>query len=786
MPVVQTFHALGSVKRRHQGAADTSPPQRIELRARRCAAPSTTSSPPAPTRCSSCAGSALPATAAADRAVRRRPRACSRPRGPVRRPAGPGRGSSCSAGWSSARASDDAVRALAALPDAELRRRRRAAERGGWTPTRTSRRLRALAEALGVADRLVFTGSVAPRRRAGAGALGRRRRRRALVRAVRDHPARGDGLRACRSSRTAVGGLRRHRRRRRHRRPRAAARPGPRSARRSPRCSTTTTAASAYGRAGVRAGAAALPLEPRRRRHRGRLRQVLAAPARGGRPMSAAPHSFSENAAAEVPSPDACTHLTGADHLASLAAALRRWTRSSTSLDRLGRGCSPTCWRRRAAAGRRQRRQRRQAQHLTAELVGRYRDDRPPFSRDLPERRDLVADRHRQRLRPTSSSPARSRRTGGPATSCVLLSTSRPVAERWSPRPAAARECGLTVLALTGPAPNPLADAADDAVCVDSPSTATVQECHLVALHLVCAALRRGGAAPSRRGCRPSTGGGRASEAALVVVGDALLDRDVVGTASRLTPDAPVPVVEDVERTRAARRRRAGRGARRRATRREVVLVTPLDADEGAARLRALLAGRVALVAIPASRRHGGQEAGARAAATRCVRLDSGARGRDARARCRPRRADGDPDGRRRARRRLRPRGRRRRPTCAPPWPPPRGPVVWDPHPRGADPVPGRPAGHPERRGGRSGRRRCAVPRRGRGLAAVGARARGADPALGRRRGRGDARRARARCSPTARARRWSCRPCRSPAGIRAAPATRSPPRPRSRWPTAR
>lgn len=31
LPVVQTFHALGVVKRRHQGAADTSPPQRIRL-----------------------------------------------------------------------------------------------------------------------------------------------------------------------------------------------------------------------------------------------------------------------------------------------------------------------------------------------------------------------------------------------------------------------------------------------------------------------------------------------------------------------------------------------------------------------------------------------------------------------------------------------------------------------------------------------------------------------------------------------------------------------------------
>jgi D-inositol-3-phosphate glycosyltransferase len=31
VPVLQTFHALGSVKRRHQGAADTSPPSRVAL-----------------------------------------------------------------------------------------------------------------------------------------------------------------------------------------------------------------------------------------------------------------------------------------------------------------------------------------------------------------------------------------------------------------------------------------------------------------------------------------------------------------------------------------------------------------------------------------------------------------------------------------------------------------------------------------------------------------------------------------------------------------------------------
>ena len=36
IPVLQTFHALGSVKRRHQGRADTSPPGRVGLERRLC------------------------------------------------------------------------------------------------------------------------------------------------------------------------------------------------------------------------------------------------------------------------------------------------------------------------------------------------------------------------------------------------------------------------------------------------------------------------------------------------------------------------------------------------------------------------------------------------------------------------------------------------------------------------------------------------------------------------------------------------------------------------------
>jgi D-beta-D-heptose 7-phosphate kinase/D-beta-D-heptose 1-phosphate adenosyltransferase len=82
---------------------------------------------------------------------------------------------------------------------------------------------------------------------------------------------------------------------------------------------------------------------------------------------------------------------------------------------------------------------------------------------------------------------------------------------------------------------------------------------------------------------------GSVARGPLVVVGDALLDRDLDGRAERLAPDAPVPVVDDP-----AERRRPG-GAALAATLaatldgRAVVLVTALAADEAGASLRGLL-----------------------------------------------------------------------------------------------------------------------------------------------------------------------------------------------------
>ncbi|MGY1827494.1 MULTISPECIES: D-sedoheptulose-7-phosphate isomerase [unclassified Blastococcus] len=211
--------------------------------------------------------------------------------------------------------------------------------------------------------------------------------------------------------------------------------------------------------------------------------------------MSVTPHSFFENVATqdparEVPAPDTCTHLTGADHVASLRNALRSLEAQLPVLDRWGRLladvlCGPSRGRLLAAGNGGSA---AQAQHLTAELVGRYRADRPPFSAICltAETSSLTAIANDY---PADELFARQVEAHGrEGDVLVLLSTSgrSPNAVAAARR---ARDCGITTLAITGPAPNPLAAAADEAVCIDSPWTATVQECHLAALHLVCAAF---------------------------------------------------------------------------------------------------------------------------------------------------------------------------------------------------------------------------------------------------------------------------------------------------------
>jgi D-sedoheptulose 7-phosphate isomerase len=129
-----------------------------------------------------------------------------------------------------------------------------------------------------------------------------------------------------------------------------------------------------------------------------------------------------------------------------------------------------------------------QAQHLTAELVGRYRDDRPPFSALAlcAESAALTAIGNDYGFEALFARQVRGH--GRPGDVLVALSTSGRSRNVLAAVEAAA-EAGMTTWALTGPAPNPLANAADDAVCVESPHTATIQEVHLIAVHLLCAAF---------------------------------------------------------------------------------------------------------------------------------------------------------------------------------------------------------------------------------------------------------------------------------------------------------
>jgi D-sedoheptulose 7-phosphate isomerase len=132
-----------------------------------------------------------------------------------------------------------------------------------------------------------------------------------------------------------------------------------------------------------------------------------------------------------------------------------------------------------------------EAQHLTAELVGRYLEERQPFSAIALHAETSSLTALCNDYGPEHAFARGVRAHGRRGDVLVALSTSGR-----SPNVlaavAAAREVGLRVYALTGPAPNPLADACPDAAAaVEAESTATVQEVHLVAVHVLCAAVDR-------------------------------------------------------------------------------------------------------------------------------------------------------------------------------------------------------------------------------------------------------------------------------------------------------
>lgn len=129
-----------------------------------------------------------------------------------------------------------------------------------------------------------------------------------------------------------------------------------------------------------------------------------------------------------------------------------------------------------------------QAQHLSSEVVGRYCADRRPFSAVAlhTEPSALTAIVNDYGIEEMFARQVQAH--GRPGDICVLMSTSGRsrnlvvAAER-------AHRIGVQTWAMTGPAPNPLAERADECLSVNASTTATVQELHLVALHLICEAM---------------------------------------------------------------------------------------------------------------------------------------------------------------------------------------------------------------------------------------------------------------------------------------------------------
>ena len=176
----------------------------------------------------------------------------------------------------------------------------------------------------------------------------------------------------------------------------------------------------------------------------------------------------------------------------------------------------------------------------------------------------------------------------------------------------------------------------------------------------------------------------------LVVIGDTLLDIDLEGVSKRLAPDAPVPVLEDlVERPRAGGAGLAAAMAVRDG--RDVVLVTTLGDDEAGHRVEMLLGG-VRVFRLP----YDGPtpvKTRVRAGGQSLLRLDSGSTSGTLGSL-----SDALLDGlagvlEDAAAVLVADYGRGV--SAAPQLRsllealPHRVPVVWDPHPRGADPVPG-------------------------------------------------------------------------------------------------
>lgn len=128
-----------------------------------------------------------------------------------------------------------------------------------------------------------------------------------------------------------------------------------------------------------------------------------------------------------------------------------------------------------------------EAQHLTAELVGRFDGERVPFSAISLHAETSAVTAIANDYGYDEVFARQVRAHGRSADVLLLLSTSGKSPNLLRAAETAAR-LNITTWALTGRGPNPLATACDEAVLIDAVN-ANAQESHLIALHAVCRAF---------------------------------------------------------------------------------------------------------------------------------------------------------------------------------------------------------------------------------------------------------------------------------------------------------
>lgn len=129
-----------------------------------------------------------------------------------------------------------------------------------------------------------------------------------------------------------------------------------------------------------------------------------------------------------------------------------------------------------------------EAQHLTAEIVGRFREDRPAYSAislhvETSSLTAIVNDYGATEMF------ARQVSAHGRAGDVLLMLTTSGRSPNLLVAAERAAGMGMSTWALTGPAPNALSGLAQETAAIPGRTVSAIQEVHLVAAHVLCAAF---------------------------------------------------------------------------------------------------------------------------------------------------------------------------------------------------------------------------------------------------------------------------------------------------------